>query len=230
MTSKAITRTKEAGVVERFPDYPPRDDMQNWLFLYDSAILTALTIHFSNLSSTTVASEVPVGPTLSNRVDFRIPDLLVAFDSDRGLIEEQRGYAIDRQGKPPDFVLEVASPTTGVNDYTDKRQDYQRYGIQEYWRFDPSGGSYYDAELAGDTLVDGEYRPVAVEPLDEGRWRGYSESLRLYVCWEQGKLRFYDPATQSYLRTHEEEVNARRGAEAEISRLRERLEALGETE
>ena len=230
MTSKAITRTQEVGSVERFPDFPPRDDMQNWLFLYDSAILTALTIHFADLPNTTVASEVPVGPTLSNRENIRIPDLLVAFDSDRGLIEEQRGYAIDRQGKPPDFVLEVASPTTGVNDYTDKRRDYERYGIPEYWRFDPSGGSYYDAALAGDSLVGGEYQPLAVERLDESRWRGFSEALDLYLCWEQGRLRFYDPGTQSYLRTHEEEVEARREAEAEVRRLKERLEQLGETE
>ena len=61
MTSKAITRTQEVGSVERFPDFPPRDDMQNWLFLYDSATLTALTIHFADLPNTTVASEVPVG-------------------------------------------------------------------------------------------------------------------------------------------------------------------------
>ena len=230
MTSKAITRTQEVGSVERFPDFPPRDDMQNWLFLYDSAILTALTIHFADLPDTTVASEVPVGPNLSNREDIRIPDLLVAFDSDRGLIEEQRGYAIDRQGKPPDFVLEVASPTTGVNDYTDKRRDYERYGIPEYWRFDPSGGSYYDAALAGDSLVDGEYQLVAVEQLDESRRRGYSEALDLYLCWEHGRLRFYDPGAQSYLRTHEEEVEARREAEAEVHRLKERLDQLGETE
>ena len=32
-------------------------------------------------------------------------------DGDRALMEEQRGYAIDRQGKASDFVLEVASPT-----------------------------------------------------------------------------------------------------------------------
>ena len=30
---------------------------------------------------------------------------------------------IDRQGNPPDFVLEVASKTAGVIDYTDKRAD-----------------------------------------------------------------------------------------------------------
>ena len=60
MTSKATTLT--AGKLERFPDYPPRDDMQNWLYLYDSGVLSALTVHFAGVPTVTVASEVPVGP------------------------------------------------------------------------------------------------------------------------------------------------------------------------
>ena len=36
-------------------------------------------------------------------------------------------------------------------------KDYGRFGVGEYWRFDPSGGEYHDAALAGDRLVDGRY-------------------------------------------------------------------------
>ena len=32
---------------------------------------------------------------------------------------------------------------------------------------------------------------IAIETLDNGRLRGYSEALRLYVCWEEGRLRFF---------------------------------------
>ena len=112
MTSKTTTFTKGAGKLERFPDYAPREDMQNWLYLYDSGVLTSLTLHFANVPSVTVASEVPVGPSLPVRDDARIPDLLVVRDGYRELIEEQRGYAIDRQGKAPG--LRAGS---GVSDY-----------------------------------------------------------------------------------------------------------------
>ena len=64
----------------------------------------------------------------------------------------------------------------------------------------------------------------------------------LYLCWEGGRLRFFDPETGSYLRSHQEEVaradeeraraeaeaEARREAEAEVRRLREQLRELGE--
>ena len=214
MTSKTTMLTQEAGKLERFPDYPPRDDMQNWLYLYEASTLTSLAIHFADEPNVTVASEVPVGPSLPVRDNARIPDLLMVRDGDRELMEEQRGYAIDRQGKAPDFVLEVASPTTGSVDYTDKRDDYERFGVGEYWRFDPSGGEYHDAALAGDRLVDGKYEPIEIETLGEGRLRGYSEVLGLYVCWEEGMLRFFDPRTESYLRSHDEDVARAGTAEA----------------
>ena len=217
MTSKTTTLTQEEGKLERFPEYPPRDDMQNWLYLYDSSILTSLAIHFADEPNVTVASEVPVGPTVPVRNDARIPDLLVVRDGDRELMEEQRGYAIDSQGKAPDFVLEVASPTTGRVDYTDKRADYERFGISEYWRFDPSGGEYHDAALAGDRLVDGVYEPIVIDGIGEGRLRGYSDALGLYVCWEDGRLRFFDPRTESYLRSHDED--ATRAEEERAGRL-----------
>ena len=204
MTSRTTILTQARGELDRFPDYPPRDDMQNWLFLYETSIVTSLSIHYAHEPDVTVASEVPVGPGLPVRDDARIPDLMFVRGGDRELIEAQRGYAIDRQGKAPDFVLEVASPTTGRADYTDKRRDYERFGVGEYWRFDPSGGEYHDAALAGDRLVDGSYQPIDIEVRGEGRLRGYSEALGLYVSWEAGMLRFFDPGTESYLQSHEE--------------------------
>ena len=232
MTSKTTTITQEAP---KFPVFPPRDDMQNWLHIYAPTILSTLSIHYADRPNTVVGSEIPIGPNRSDRDDIRIPDMTVAFNSDLDLIKEDRGYDLSRHGKPPDFVLEVASPSTASHDYTDKRQAYERYGIREYWRLDPTDGELYGVALAGDRLVDGEYRPVTVERLDDGSWWGYSEVLGLYLCWEDGRLRFYDPETGSYLRSHQEEVaradqeaEGRLAAEAEVRRLRDQLRELGE--
>ena len=157
--------------------------------------------------------------------------MLVAYDSDLDSLVIQKGYDIAEQGKPPDFVLEVASPTTGIYDYTRKREDYERYGVVEYWRFDPSGGEYHDKEIAGDRLADGRYVPVEIERIDDDRLRGYSEALGLYLCWDHGELLWFDPVRGEYLQTYEEvraqaEREAARAerAEAELRELRARLE------
>ena len=220
MTSKTTTLTERTGRRERFPDFPSREDMQNTSHLHRRSILTSLAIHMGNPETTLVHGEVPVAPTLDPWGEYRIPDLIVVRDCDVNLVEQQGGYAIDRQGKAPDFVLEVASPTTGRADYTDKRADYERFGVAEYWRFDPSGGEYHDAALAGDRLTDSSYQPIDIETLDEGWLRGYSEALGLYICWESGMLRFFDPRTESYLRSHSEDAARVAELEEELRRLR----------
>ena len=129
------------------------------------------------------------------------PDCLVSFGvnfpSDE--ITNANGYVISEIGKPPDFVLEVASKSTGRRDYIQKRQTYARYRVSEYWRFDHTGGQYHDAPLAGDRLVDDRYEPIPVETGSDGVIRGYSEALQLELHWYHGLLRFWDPATGEYL-------------------------------
>ena len=58
-------------------------------------------------------------------------------------------YVISEQAKPPDFVLEIASRSTGRQDVVEKRAAYAGLGIPEYWRFDETG-EFHGAHLAGD--------------------------------------------------------------------------------
>lgn len=226
MTSKTTTLIQETGELKRFPEFPPREDMQNWRYLYDPGVLNSLAIHLSKtLPEATAMCEVPVAPTLPVRSGARIPDLSVVIGGDRALIEEQGGYEIDRQGKPLDFALEVASPTTGVVDYTAKRLDYERFGVTEYWRFDPSGGRFHDAPLAGDKLVNGKYSPIEIIVETDGRFWGYSGVLGLELWWDDRMLRFRDPATGQFLRTPEETEAAYREAESRAANAEHRAAA-----
>ena len=133
--------------------------MQNSIYLDAPAHQAALSHHFGRPDTTIILSEVPIGRTVRQRQCLRVPDLLVAFGVEHAGVLYRHGYSIEAQGKPPDFVLEVASVTTGQNDYTQKRDDYAAFGVPEYWRFDPSGGEYHDAPLAGDHLGQGSGRP-----------------------------------------------------------------------
>ena len=81
------------------------------------------------------------------------PDLLVAFGLEQ---EPESSYEIAAQGKPPDWVLEVASPSSGTRDRTLKKRQYAAMGIREYWILDP-GGSQSKPQLQGFRLERGRY-------------------------------------------------------------------------
>ena len=52
------------------------------------------------------------------------PDLLIAFNADPQACQDDNGYVISQQGKPPDFVMEIASRSTGRQDVEAKRPAY----------------------------------------------------------------------------------------------------------
>ena len=207
---------------DRFPDFPPRNDMMNPRHLHDAAIQSALRMHLGNPDTTIVLGEVPIAREVSQgRAGVRIPDLLIAFNVRRARILAQQGYAISEQGKPPDFVLEVASNTTSRVDETAKLLDYAAFGVTEYWLFDPDWGRRYARGLMGWTLVNNSYAAIPIYEYAPGRHCGYSAVLGLYVCWEHGRLRWYDPVA-GYLRTHDEERDERIIAETRLDAERER--------
>ena len=218
MTTKPTAPDAAAPApVKQFPELPPRDDMNNPLYLHDPGHQPALRRHLGNPTTTIVISEIPVGWRYNQPQGLLKSDLLVAFDIDRAAIVAQAGYSILDWGKPPDFVLEIASKSTSERDETAKRAGYAEYGVPEYWRFDPTEAELYEARLAGDRLVDGEYRPIPVVPVGEAMYRGYSPALNLYLCWERRQMRWYDPVARRYLRTHDDEAEDRIVAETALA-------------
>ncbi len=145
------------------------------------------------------------------------PDCYIAFGVDDEEVRKDDSYIVWRVGKVPDFALEIASKSTWRRDQNEKRNEYARIGIAEYWRFDPTGGDHYDTSLAGDRLVDGVYEPIEVNVGPDGIMRGHSELLGLDLCWVDGKLRFYNPATEEYLRDFLTSESERQAAEAHLA-------------
>ena len=227
MTTAAVTRTPPVPVptptpapspteaperddFDRFPDFPPRDDMMNPIYLHDPGHQPALRRHLGNPDTTIVLGEVPIAWDVRRLRDgLRVPDLLVAFGVRRAHILGQMGYSINEIGKPPDFVLEIASNRTARRDETIKWVDYAAFGVGEYWLFDPDWGRRYATGLSGWTLVEGRYQPIPIHEYAPEQHYGYSAALGLYICWEYGQLRWYDPATQTYLLTYDEQQDGR---------------------
>jgi hypothetical protein len=162
------------------------------------------------------------------RSNLVVPDCVVAFGVDPEAITNRNGYVIEEVGKPPDLVLEVGSSSTGRNDYLRKPGIYAGYGIAEYWRFDPTGGKHHRAPLAGDRLAGGEYFPIALSTTEDGIIWGHSRILGLDVCWDKGRLRFYDPRTGEYLLDYSEAIDQRDAAITALADSQSRADAEAE--
>ena len=191
----------------RLPDIPQRgpDEVTSHKQLTHTGHAHHLAVHLGNPETTLVTADrwIIAAPSTFREL-ARYPDLLVAFDVNPAAYEASNGYIISEQGKPPDFVLEVASESTGSLDVGAKRNDYARLGILEYWRFDETG-QYHGARLAGDRLADGVYVPIQIDQLPDDVLQGYSRALNVLLRWENGALGWHDPATQDHIATFESE-------------------------
>jgi Uma2 family endonuclease len=155
------------------------------------------------------------------------PDVFVALGVAK---QERRSYFVWKEGKAPDFVIEVTSRSTRAEDQGAKRGTYAYLGVREYFQYDPTG-DYLQPALRGDRLSGDHFVPLSPTNLPDGGLSFHSEVLKIELRLEHGQLGLYDPKTGKKLLTYEEaqdalqaEQGARRAAEA--ARLREELARL----
>ena len=220
MTARQPDATKQKRRSRFVLPEPPSDpeDMTSYQHLSRNGNAHYLTHHLGNPDTTIVTGELFL--TRAPRAPARervVPDLMVAFNVDPLAFKASNGYIISEQLKPPDFVMEIASFKTGSYDVGEKRDRYAALGVREYWRFDETG-AFHGARLGGDQLVNGEYQPFSISTLEDDVLEGYSPALNLFIRWERGELRWYDPATGRPLVTIAEAQARIRELEAELAR------------
>ena len=231
-TRPAGAASSPTGGFVRLPDPPEPEDMNNHLYLNSLGNALHLARHLGNEGTTLIIAGVYISPEpTGSRLGLFEPDLLIAFNVDPAACVARNGYVVSEQGKPPDFVLEIGSRSTGRRDVTVKRDGYAALRIPEYWRFDPSGGEYHGSPLAGDRLDGRAYQPIQVERIDDSTFQGYSAVLDLNVRWEEGQLGWYDPATGRHIVRFDDEREradaehaARMAAEVRVRELEAELE------
>ena len=118
---------------------------------------TALDQHFQARADVLVAMELAVYYERGNNRAWLRPDVQVVFGVKRNV--KRSTFKVWQEGKAPDFVLEVTSPSTAQHDARHKARQYLRIGVREYWRLDPEG-SMLVAPLEGYRAQAGRYRRV----------------------------------------------------------------------
>ena len=177
-------------------------------------VLTPLEVHFSKVPGSDVNGNIFLYYVEGDPKQSVSPDCYVVLnitpEAIRSLsLEGNNTYLLWEVGKPPDFVLEIASNSTKTADLVSKRALYASLGIPEYWRYDETGGDFYGDPLIGERLIDGEYQPLPMREDEDGRIWARSDALNLDLYWDAGELRFWDPVAEDWLLNYEEEHEER---------------------
>lgn len=213
--------------------YPCEDDepLAETEFQYEPLTYTvaALKSYFSDREDVYVQGDMFVYYRMNDPRSVVAPDVFVVLGAPGN--HKRNSWLIWREGgKQPNFVLEVASESTWQWDASGKREIYARIGVDEYWRFDPTG-ECFSPPLIGERLVDGEYRPMEIAEDTDGILRGHSEVLGLDICvLGELELRLYDSSTGEWLLSYDEQAvaleverTAREAAERRVRELEELL-------
>lgn len=155
------------------------------------------------------------------------PDVLVAMGRPKGDRGSYRQW--EEEGVAPQVVFEVLSPGNSLKEMTKKLQFYDRYGVDEYYIYDP-----YHNELTGLQRLEGSLTVVE----DMSTWT--SPRLQIQFVWKPEGLEVYYPDGRRFLTPVEmaqQSEQERQRAEQEkqradqeqrrAERLAEQLRAMG---
>ncbi len=175
--------------------------------------------------------------------DYRGPDVFLVKDVD-GTQDREAWIVWEEQGRYPDVIVELASPSTIRTDLNRKKALYEHtFRTQEYFCYDPNGRKLYGWKLAGRryvTLPPNSKGWLWSEEIGAwvGTWQGTFQRtnglwLRLYTddgqlvptLAEAEKLRAEREAQRAETEAQRAEAEAQRAkaAEDEAARLREVL-------
>ena len=197
-------------------DEPMADsDAQLWPLTYS---VDAIAARFSDRDDVYVSGDIFVYYVARNIAGMPVrgqiaPDVLAV----RGVEDRVRdSYVVWREGKVPDFVMEISSNRSWRRDRIKKRAIYEALGVSEYFIYDPRE-NFRPPRLMGLRLGGGAYREIAFESMPNGEQGLASTTLNLYAHVDDGgRLRWFDPANGEYLRTYQEQAR-------ELARLRQQL-------
>lgn len=140
---------------------------------------------------------------------FRGPDFFVVLGTQR---KPRKSWVVwEEDGKYPNVIVEIMSPSTADTDRNLKKEIYQdTFRTPEYFWFDPDS-----LEFQGFQLVTGRYQDL--QPNENG-WL-WSQQLELYLGIVDGKLRLFTSEGELIQTPEEAAKQAEAAAESARSQL-----------
>jgi Uma2 family endonuclease len=172
-----------------------------------------LELLYANDANVFVAGDLLWYPIEGNNVLSAAPDVMVAFNRPKGY---RGSYKQWEEGNiAPQVVFEGLSPSNRRAEMAKKLQFYHRYGVEEYYEYDP-----YGVELIGWQRQDGMLE--VIDPIDQ--WVSPRLGIRFGVTPEA--LEIYRPDGSRFL-TFVELGQQLEGLKLKAERLAQKLRELG---
>jgi Uma2 family endonuclease len=150
------------------------------------------------------------------------------FFAVRGVPKHRRRvYKLWEEGKGPELVVELTSPTTYVEDLETKRERYEQLGVLEYFIFDPlvePDEPHFEPQMRGYRRRGGRFELEEPRRLEGGSLSLHSEVLGLDLVGRDDRVGWVDPSSGEPLLVPQKAVEAleeeKRRARAERRRAR----------
>ncbi|NJO04801.1 MAG: Uma2 family endonuclease, partial [Chloroflexaceae bacterium] len=142
----------------------------------------------------------------------RAPDAMVAFGRPKGRRGSYRQW--EEGGIAPQVVFEVLSPGNTLHEMAAKFEFYDRYGVEEYYLYDPDSN-----DLSGWQRHEGRLMIIAQEELGDR----ISPRLGIRFSWSIAEFKIFYPDGQPFLTLAElkQQREAERRAREQAEQQRE---------
>ncbi|WP_083468721.1 Uma2 family endonuclease [Nostoc piscinale] len=165
---------------------------------------------FQNEPNVFVAGDLFWYPVEGNNLNRRAPDVMVVFGRPKG---DRGSYLQWQEGNiPPQVVFEILSPSNTAKEMIAKYKFYDRYGVEEYYIYDPE-----TTELSGWLRSENELAEIP----QMINW--ISPRLGIRFELSDGELQIYRPDGQKFL-TYLELAQQREQAQIIAEQERQRAE------
>jgi Uma2 family endonuclease len=187
-----------------------------------------LEVEFADDPNVFVAGDLLWYPVEGHPEISTAPDVIVAFGRPKG---DRRSYLQWREGNiPPQVVFEVLSETNTVPEMSRKLTFYQRYGVEEYYLFDPDRHELTGWRRVGERLeeipeIDGWVSPrLGIRfDLSSGELQIFGRDGRRFLSYPE--LAAQRKQQQREVERHRQEVERAQQQAAEAAQKAERLAA-----
>ena len=222
MVQQVTPETTIAVIYPESDGQPMADNTEQFAWIVK--IKENLEILFASSADIFIAGDLFWYPVKGNSNIKQAPDTLVVFGRPKG----KRGSYLqwDEDNIPPQVVFEILSPGNTLKEMTKKLQFYQRYGVEEYYIYDPDKNDLNGLLRSGDSFEVIEEMNGWVSPRLEIRFQLTPDTLEIFSPSGQ---KFLSPLEIDQLREQERQ-RAEQERQAKEAALEEKEAALQELE